>query len=152
MSLYDIKVPSGPTAPSSLLAVSSTLPALCIIAVLLRFNVRRQQRTSVMADDWIMVPALMLVIGMGICGILGISLPLTFLVHEADCLAVGVKNEVWGYSSPASPTESSVAFEGKVSSNPTSRKGTIMAPCFTVDSAFRYFSKLSILFLLGSRA
>lgn len=27
-----------------------------------------------MADDWIMIPALTLVIGMGICGILGIPL------------------------------------------------------------------------------
>lgn len=63
--------PSGPSAPSSVLAVCTVLPILCIVAVALRFNVRRLQKATCKLDDWIMLPALILVVGMGIRGIIG---------------------------------------------------------------------------------
>jgi len=70
---YDLVNPSGPTKPSSVMIVSTLLPALAILAVLARFNVRRIQKVAIKLDDWIMIPASLLVIGISICAILGIT-------------------------------------------------------------------------------
>ena len=43
---------------ASILSVAIALPLLDTIAVLLRFCVRRRQRQSLLADDWLTVPAL----------------------------------------------------------------------------------------------
>ena len=45
-------------SPSDVLIVSILLPALCIIAVLLRFYVRVSWKQGVGIDDWFLVPAL----------------------------------------------------------------------------------------------
>ncbi|KAF7858523.1 hypothetical protein EAF04_009123 [Stromatinia cepivora] len=95
---YDTIQPHGPTKPASVMVVSTFLPILALIAVVLRFNVRRVQRTALRFDDWIMIPAALLVIGMSICGILG------------------VQKKIWGYHSPtdsAAILVDSVTYEGK---------------------------------------
>jgi len=69
---YDLVNPSGPTKPSSVMIVSTLLPAFAILAVLARFNARRIQKVALKLDDWIMIPASLLVVGISICGILGI--------------------------------------------------------------------------------
>ena len=63
--------PQGPTSPSNVLAVSIVLPLLCVTAVAFRFNARLMQKASLKLDDWLTVPALLFVIGMGVCAIIG---------------------------------------------------------------------------------
>ena len=45
---------------ASLLSVAIALPLLDTLAVLLRFCVRRKQHQSLLADDWLTLPALVL--------------------------------------------------------------------------------------------
>ena len=45
-------------SPNDILAASTVLPVLCIIAVLLRFYVRVWWRQGIGMDDWLLVPAL----------------------------------------------------------------------------------------------
>lgn len=70
-TIYDIIEPHGVTKPASVMIVSTFLPILALIAVALRFNVRRIQKTALKSDDWIMISTALLVTGMSICGILG---------------------------------------------------------------------------------
>ena len=75
MSLTYDGITYAGASPSGLIAVSSALPALCIVAVALRFNVRRTQKSRFSMDDWIMLGALILVIAMGVVAILGEQIP-----------------------------------------------------------------------------
>lgn len=61
----------GPNKASNLLILATTLPILCLVTIALRFNIRRYQKLPLQADDWILLPALILVVGMGISTILG---------------------------------------------------------------------------------
>jgi len=91
-----ISTPSGPTKPSSIIAVSSALPALCIIAVALRFYLRHiQKKTALKLDDWTVALALVFVIAMGAVGI------------------IGVEHGVWGHNLPSNAADGPGEFEGK---------------------------------------
>jgi len=96
---YDTIAPSGPSKPSSVLIVSTFLPVLSLVAVAFRFNVRRITKAEIQFDDWLMIPAIILVAGMSICGI------------------IGVNKNIWGHLAPA-PTgdilNSSATYEGKL--------------------------------------
>lgn len=52
--------------------MSCVLPALSTAAVALRFWLRGKQKSQLKLDDWLMLPALVLFIGMCICTILGV--------------------------------------------------------------------------------
>ena len=71
MYLNFIYRPTGPSAASNLLAVSIVLPILAIVTVVFRFKARRHQKTTPGVDDWLTLLALVFVVGMGVCGILG---------------------------------------------------------------------------------
>ncbi|MCJ1463159.1 hypothetical protein MMC07_001764 [Pseudocyphellaria aurata] len=58
--------------PGEIYAASILLPLLGITFVLLRFHTRTLQKMSTGVDDCLMLPALILVIGMGICLIIGL--------------------------------------------------------------------------------
>jgi hypothetical protein len=62
---------SGPTSPPVFLSACIVLPIMCIIAIGLRFNARRVQKSGLKMDDWIMLPALIFFMGMAACAILG---------------------------------------------------------------------------------
>ena len=44
--------------PTSMMVISTLLPALSIVAVATRFYVRRKQAAKLLWDDWLLVPAL----------------------------------------------------------------------------------------------
>ena len=71
MWLDFVTSPSGPTSPSYFVAACVVLPVVCILPIALRFNARRLQKAGLKSDDWIMIPALVMVIGMAICGLIG---------------------------------------------------------------------------------
>ena len=71
MWLDFVTSPSGPTSPSYFVAACVVLPVVCIFPVALRFNARILQKAGLKRDDWIMIPALVMVIGMAICGLIG---------------------------------------------------------------------------------
>ncbi|KAI1394174.1 uncharacterized protein F4822DRAFT_39417 [Hypoxylon trugodes] len=54
-------------------AAAVSLCVVDIISVILRFYTRRRERHSLKADDWIMIPALLITIGIGICLVYGVS-------------------------------------------------------------------------------
>ena len=60
--------------PASIIAVGAVMPALGIVAVALRFYCRRRNRNPLQIDDWILIPALLLTIGMGASLIAGVRL------------------------------------------------------------------------------
>ncbi|MCJ1356783.1 MAG: hypothetical protein MMC33_006779 [Icmadophila ericetorum] len=55
------------------IAAAVVLPVLDFIAVGLRFYTRRKQRVPILADDWITIPALILVLGLGAGLITGVA-------------------------------------------------------------------------------
>ncbi|KAL2043609.1 hypothetical protein N7G274_003916 [Stereocaulon virgatum] len=67
----------------NVIAAGAALPAVGIIVVALRYWTRVKRKTRLGIDDWLMVPALLCVIGMG------------------ACLIVGAKKHVMGYPTPA---------------------------------------------------
>ncbi|KAI1101069.1 hypothetical protein F4804DRAFT_23669 [Jackrogersella minutella] len=54
-------------------AAGVVLSVVDIIAVILRFRIRRAQRQPLLADDWLMIPALLITTGIGICLVYGAS-------------------------------------------------------------------------------
>ena len=60
--------------PKSIIAVGAAMPSLGIVAVALRFYSRRQMKSPLQIDDWILIPALILTIGMGASLIAGVRL------------------------------------------------------------------------------
>ncbi|KUJ21329.1 uncharacterized protein LY89DRAFT_609882 [Mollisia scopiformis] len=60
--------------PASIIAVGAVMPALGIIAVGLRYYCRIQLKSGFRTDDWILIPALLLTIGMGASLIAGVKL------------------------------------------------------------------------------
>ncbi|TEY18045.1 hypothetical protein BOTCAL_2089g00010 [Botryotinia calthae] len=58
--------------PAALYGISITLTILCIIVSGLRFQVRHVRKAGLQSDDWFVVPALILQIGMGVCVIIGV--------------------------------------------------------------------------------
>lgn len=60
--------------PASVIAVGAVMPSLGIVAVALRFYCHRQNHTPLRIDDWILIPALLLTIGMGASLIAGVRL------------------------------------------------------------------------------
>ncbi|TVY47473.1 hypothetical protein LOCC1_G002206 [Lachnellula occidentalis] len=60
--------------PASVIAVGAVMPSLAIIAVALRFYSRRVIHNPLQTDDWILIPALLLTIGMGASLIAGVKL------------------------------------------------------------------------------
>lgn len=84
MVLSWFKTPQGPTSPSNVLAVSIVLPVLCVVAVAFRFNARLLQKNSLKLDDWLTVPALLFVIGMAVCTIIGINRCLSFTAFTEE--------------------------------------------------------------------
>ncbi|CAD6445188.1 9dca7227-b251-4de3-9563-2e8c4d38e694 [Sclerotinia trifoliorum] len=108
--LYDIIQPHSITKPASFMIASTFFPILALIAVVLRFNVRRIQKTAPKSDDWIMIPAALLVIGMSICGILGVT------------------KKIWGYYSTADSVSfllQSIIYEAKASKKESDSTGLI---------------------------
>ena len=59
--------------PGQVAAAATVLPALGIITVALRFRVRALQKAKLGVDDWLILPALLLVVGMGISLLVGVS-------------------------------------------------------------------------------
>ncbi|KUJ09335.1 uncharacterized protein LY89DRAFT_690381 [Mollisia scopiformis] len=59
-------------SPSAIIAAGVVLPVLSIIAVVLRFYVRSSRKTAIGVDDWLVIPPLFFVIGMGACLIAGV--------------------------------------------------------------------------------
>lgn len=45
-------------SPTSIIAASASLSALCIVAVAMRFWERKLQRAKFSIDDWLVIPAL----------------------------------------------------------------------------------------------
>lgn len=45
-------------SPEAIIAVAALFPSLSIVFVGLRFYVRRVQRMKLLADDWLLIPAL----------------------------------------------------------------------------------------------
>ena len=63
--------PTGSSDSRNLIAACTVLPVLGIVVISMRFVLRKQQKTTLRADDWCMALALIGVIAMAICGILG---------------------------------------------------------------------------------
>ncbi|KAI0542845.1 hypothetical protein GGR58DRAFT_449823 [Xylaria digitata] len=59
--------------PGDIIAASAALPAISIIVVALRFYTRLTQKARLGLDDFFILPALVLVIGMGVTLIIGKS-------------------------------------------------------------------------------
>ncbi|RMZ39618.1 hypothetical protein CA14_010074 [Aspergillus flavus] len=55
------------------LAAGIVLPIVCLACVMLRFLARGRQKVRLGLDDWLLVPAAIMVTGMGICFIYGYS-------------------------------------------------------------------------------
>ncbi|EPE28160.1 hypothetical protein GLAREA_04951 [Glarea lozoyensis ATCC 20868] len=73
------------TSYEGLMALSSCMLGLSTISVALRFWVRTKQKASYKADDWFMVPSLLLLIG------------------AISCALWGMQKKVVGYPSPKDP-------------------------------------------------
>ncbi|MCJ1289394.1 hypothetical protein MMC34_000926 [Xylographa carneopallida] len=88
------------SSKESLLAVSGSLTGLSITFIGLRFYARRQQKLSLMADDWIVIPALVSVAttSHGPCFV---SVDLLPILAYADLVyrSSGVHDKTLGYSS-----------------------------------------------------
>jgi hypothetical protein len=61
------------TQPGYFVVVAMLLPLLAIISVALRFWARTKQREALRIDDWLVIPATMLVTGIGIMTTYGVS-------------------------------------------------------------------------------
>lgn len=59
------------TNTSTVIAVGVAMPILGIAAVGLRFYTRQMLRLRLLIDDWLLVPALLLTVGMGACLVAG---------------------------------------------------------------------------------
>ncbi|KAI6086756.1 hypothetical protein F4821DRAFT_278438 [Hypoxylon rubiginosum] len=59
--------------PSHNIAAGIILPVVDIIAVGLRFWVRTKQKQALKADDWLLVPATIMIVGIGILMVYGVS-------------------------------------------------------------------------------
>ncbi|KAJ8126613.1 hypothetical protein O1611_g7028 [Lasiodiplodia mahajangana] len=71
--------------PGDIIAAAAALPAISIIVVALRFYTRLTQKVRLGLDDFFILPALVLVIGMGVT------------------LIIGVEREAVGYPTPRPP-------------------------------------------------
>lgn len=56
---------------AQVIALSTVLPALCTVAVVLRFITRRKQKARLGADDWSIAMGLIFLLGMAISLIVG---------------------------------------------------------------------------------
>ncbi|QKX61575.1 uncharacterized protein TRUGW13939_08727 [Talaromyces rugulosus] len=81
MSEYS-KLPFAFITPSEVLAAAIVLPLLCIFFIAVRFYVRHIQKQEISVDDWMGVVAMLLIIGMGVC------------------LIIGAEQHVMGYAAP----------------------------------------------------
>ena len=100
--------------PGEVMAAGIVLPLVCTTIVGLRFYVRKTQKVSIGIDDWLTIPALVsracpqpfgginlrdkvLIIGMGICFIVGMSL--LFALRDPVLIEwfSGVAKGVMGY-------------------------------------------------------
>lgn len=61
-------------SPTANMVVGAVMPSLGIIAVALRFYSRQVVKAPLQIDDWILIPALLLTIGMGASLIAGVKL------------------------------------------------------------------------------
>lgn len=61
-------------SPASMIAIATVPTGLSIIAVSLRFYIRRGQASGLSWDDWLLVPGLVLTIGMAISVLVGVGL------------------------------------------------------------------------------
>ncbi|KAI1387194.1 plasma membrane protein Pth11-like protein [Hypoxylon trugodes] len=59
--------------PGPIIAAAAVLPLVGLIAVILKFWVRKKQKQPLKADDWLMIPAILLTCGSGICVVYGVS-------------------------------------------------------------------------------
>ena len=71
-------------SPSSLIVLSSVLPALGVISTALRFDIRRSLNSRFQMDDWVVLVTLVFVIAMGATAILGELSP---ILHYPSTLA-----------------------------------------------------------------
>lgn len=60
-------------SPALVIAAGAVWPPLCAVAVALRFYTRRVQGASLMIDDWLTIPALIMTFGLGVALIYGIQ-------------------------------------------------------------------------------
>jgi hypothetical protein len=67
-------LPFALVSPNHVLSTAVALPVVCASLVALRFYVRISKKQSLGLDDWLSAIALALVIGMGGCLIVGVSL------------------------------------------------------------------------------
>ncbi|KAF4627821.1 hypothetical protein G7Y89_g10325 [Cudoniella acicularis] len=68
--------------PEHIIAAGVILPILGLLTILLRFHARRSRAQYLGIDDWLLLPAWLMITGMGIC------------------LIIGVKNKAFGYPTP----------------------------------------------------
>ena len=60
--------------PGHIIAMATVLPVLDILAVALRFYTRRKQRLPLKADDWLLIPAVLLTVAAGAALVAGVAL------------------------------------------------------------------------------
>lgn len=70
-SIDDLVAGFAPVTPASIIAVGAVLPALASVAVALRFYVKTKRRTELSIDDWLILFALAICIGLGVMMIVG---------------------------------------------------------------------------------
>ncbi|RWA08690.1 hypothetical protein EKO27_g6426 [Xylaria grammica] len=83
--------------PGGIIAAAAALPAIGIVVVALRFYTRFTQKARLGLDDFFIVPALALVIGMGVTLIVGEFHSLMFME------IIGVERGAVGYPTPPPP-------------------------------------------------
>ncbi|CAD6579535.1 MAG: hypothetical protein ASARMPREDX12_009284 [Alectoria sarmentosa] len=92
-----------------MIALGTVFPSLGIIVVALRFRARQLQKSNLGMDDWLMIPALILSIGMG------------------ASIIVGVKGKALGYPT-ASPVVEGASNLGESTLTTQSLAAKILAP------------------------
>ncbi|KAI1379043.1 hypothetical protein F4677DRAFT_410388 [Hypoxylon crocopeplum] len=60
-------------SPGPVIAAGIVLPVIDIIAVLLRFWTRRKQKQALKTDDWLLIPATLITLGIGISLVYGVA-------------------------------------------------------------------------------
>lgn len=132
------------TSPSGLVALSCTLPIICIFAICLRFWLRNRQKSPLRADDWLMLPALVSEIPVfkpsqsgrllktaASFFLLACALAAYWVgqysagktIRNAYHQPAGVRRKVWGYPTPdpdhgITDYNNNVSYESKVSPYP----------------------------------
>ncbi|KAI0180076.1 hypothetical protein GGR52DRAFT_529638 [Hypoxylon sp. FL1284] len=90
--------------PGHSIAASVVLPLLDVVVVSLRFSIRRRQSQGLKMDDWLMIPALLLLWGISISVLYGVS-------HEAIAYPVKVPADFHGSSLALTTSQISLVYQ-----------------------------------------